>query len=1765
MMVDRRGGSWLHGVAACLLGIALLLTLAVAYVAATPSSAAAAASGATAGGGREKLPGHQGLVPPGATLVGPAPTTTSLPLTVTLKPRDPTALAAEVQAVSDRGSPEYQHFLTPAEFAQQYGPTPATIAQVRASLRQQGLTVGAPSATGLSLPVSGTVAQVQSAFSTAISKYRLSSGKTGYDNATAPEVDDTVAPQIEGILGLDTLSPPQPSTSVPEASQAVAHPATDLATPSLAPGQPNPTGSSCTVGTTSLSGAISATGAVEAPDLAQAYGLDPLYSSGDYGAGATIALLEMSGAGYSSSDISTFAGCYGIGLSPGQITQIAVGGGGATGAGTAEAELDIETALSLAPEADIEVYEGGVSDNLYDVFSKIINDDSAKIVSASWTNGCEAYVGQTFQNSENTLFQAAAAEGQSLFVASGDQGAQGCNINGEIDAGTGSKPVAQAVDPSTGTLYVANKSSNTLSVDSEGSTSNPSNFATAGSVSTGSASGPDAVALDTTAGKVFVANSNSTLTAVSTSTCNHTTTSGCGTPTQIASAGHLSSPTALAVNGSTLYVANSNGTVAVYSATMSATTFEATVTLPASAVPTALAVDSGSGGSVYVADGANARVAYFPAATCNASTFSGCSALPSTVTVGNDPVGLTVSGTSGDLYVANAGTGGGISVVGLSGKTVVKTIATTQPSNGTGLAQSIGLSPDGSEVLAVLSGLGFPGDVMATVNTTTNTISSTVSLETGTDAMGQLVSDGSRDYVWVTDETNSGDVIQNLNLAVSDPASQPDVTSVGGTSLGHGAKTLGPPPTEQAWNDALYYSEGAGGGGISTTFAMPAYQQALGEVTGSTGTPCANSGGDCREVPDVSADADPSSGYIIYDSVNGLGWNALGGTSGAAPLWASVLAVVASADGNTAGYGLLNPALYLLSQQSPGTYLNDVTSGTNDYNATAGGEFPAMTGYDMATGLGTPVASALAAGLTVVPLTVVVSGAQPFGGSPTFSATANYAGSGEAPFGVTLNTSGLTCSTVGTSTAISPSMTLGQYTLLASSCSGLALGGPDGTEYSVVYTSSANDFTVTRGPFDIAVSGSQMYGGTPTFLGTSSPTSGVTVSTSGLSCTQAGASTIAPTLPAGSYALVPTSCSGATLSGANASNYTVAYTSVAGDFAVTQAPLTVTASSSSMAYGTAPPTITPSYSGFVNGDNIPSLTTRATCSTTAVQSSSVASSPYASTCAGTVDPNYSFSYVAGSVAVTPVALTITASSPTLQYGTAPTITPNFSGFVIGDSASSLTTQPTCSTSATGSSAVAGSPYASSCSGAVDPNYTITYVGGAVTVTTAALTITASSESVPYGSTPTVSPQYSGLAGGDTPSSLTSPPTCTTGANSTSSVAGSPYSASCSGASDSNYTITYVSGNVTVTPLPIPVAVSGNQANGGAPSFAGAYGSPPANVTVSTSGLSCSQVNPSTTITGNLTSGSYTLAPTSCAGVVLGGANGSDYAVTYTSTTNDFTVTGGPVPPTPTPAPTPTHGYWLVGSDGGIFTFGSAQFHGSTGNITLQRPVVGISPTANKAGYWLVASDGGVFAFGNAGYYGSIPGAGLAPAGSGLPHSLNAPIVGMVPSSDGGGYFMVASDGGVFAFGDARFEGSCPGMGGCSGAAVAVVPDASGNGYWLITQTGSVYAFGNATFYGAPGNQGSPVTSAVRAADGGGYWVLLANGAVYAYGDAAGHGDPVGAVGGFNPASAIFSDAGGGGYWVASAAGAVFAYGDAPNDGSMVGNHLNGSIIAATGF
>jgi hypothetical protein len=122
------------------------------------------------------------------------------------------------------------------------------------------------------------------------------------------------------------------------------------------------------------------------------------------------------------------------------------------------------------------------------------------------------------------------------------------------------------------------------------------------------------------------------------------------------------------------------------------------------------------------------------------------------------------------------------------------------------------------------------------------------------------------------------------------------------------------------------------------------------------------------------------------------------------------------------------------------------------------------------------------------------------------------------------------------------------------------------------------------------------------------------------------------------------------------------------------------------------------------------------------------------------------------------------------------------------------------------------------------------------------------------------------------------------------------------------------------------------------------------------------------------------------------------------------------------------GYWLLAADGGVFTFGSAKFFGSTGNIHLNKPAVAMAPTADGRGYWFVASDGGVFAFGDAAYPGSAyqlsPNAPAGGSNSIAP--LNRPADGIVGTNDGGGYWMVAADGGVFTFGDAGFVGSLGG-------------------------------------------------------------------------------------------------------------------------------------------
>jgi hypothetical protein len=233
----------------------------------------------------------------------------------------------------------------------------------------------------------------------------------------------------------------------------------------------------------------------------------------------------------------------------------------------------------------------------------------------------------------------------------------------------------------------------------------------------------------------------------------------------------------------------------------------------------------------------------------------------------------------------------------------------------------------------------------------------------------------------------------------------------------------------------------------------------------------------------------------------------------------------------------------------------------------------------------------------------------------------------------------------------------------------------------------------------------------------------------------------------------------------------------------------------------------------------------------------------------------------------------------------------------------------------------------------------------------------------------------------------------------------------------------------------------------------------------------------------------------------------------------------------------TAAYWLVASDGGVFSFGGAGFYGSTGNIRLNKPVVGMAGTKDSGGYWLVASDGGVFAFGDAGYHGSTGGM-----------VLNKPVVGMAATPDGGGYWLVASDGGIFAFGDAGFYGSMgnqvlnqPVVG------MAATPD--GGGYWLVAADGGIFAFGDAGFYGSTGDVplNKPIVGMTADPDGHGYWFTASDGGVFAFG--APFFGSLGNVPQSRPIVAITASADGKGYWFTNDNGAVTAYGDATYWGS----------------
>jgi len=204
------------------------------------------------------------------------------------------------------------------------------------------------------------------------------------------------------------------------------------------------------------------------------------------------------------------------------------------------------------------------------------------------------------------------------------------------------------------------------------------------------------------------------------------------------------------------------------------------------------------------------------------------------------------------------------------------------------------------------------------------------------------------------------------------------------------------------------------------------------------------------------------------------------------------------------------------------------------------------------------------------------------------------------------------------------------------------------------------------------------------------------------------------------------------------------------------------------------------------------------------------------------------------------------------------------------------------------------------------------------------------------------------------------------------------------------------------------------------------------------------------------------------------------------------------------------------------------------------------------GYWMVASDGGIFNYGDARFVGS--------AGS---QALSKPIVGMTPTPSGNGYWLVASDGGVFNYGDATFIGSAASLN-LTKPIVAMAATPSGRGYWLVASDGGVFGFGDARFYGSTSRLtlSKPIVSIVPTPTGRGYWLVASDGGIFGFGDARFYGS-TGDIVLNQPIVAMASTRTGKGYWMVAADGGIFAFGDATYYGSTGNIRLNKPIVGIT--
>ena len=329
-------------------------------------------------------------------------------------PEREAAFESLVGQLTDRTSPDYHHWLTAREIGDRFGPAPPDIATVTSWLDTHGFSVNSVYPSRLVIDFSGDAGEVREAFHTEIHALEVQ-GRSHIANMSDPRIPASLARVVEGIVSLNDFH-----------GRSAAH------------GGPAWTVTNCGLGSADLSPNCYF---VTPPDLATIYDLNPLFSNQNTGTGETIAVAEDSDL-YSTSDWTRFRSLFGLwGYTNGSVTQVHPGNCGdpGTNGDDFEAILDAEYSSAAAPDAAIEVASCASSKTTWGLtiaVENLVNETSPPpVISASYI-WCEADAGKANDKAYYDAWQQAAAEGVSVFVSSGDEGAAACDY-GKTEASHG--------------------------------------------------------------------------------------------------------------------------------------------------------------------------------------------------------------------------------------------------------------------------------------------------------------------------------------------------------------------------------------------------------------------------------------------------------------------------------------------------------------------------------------------------------------------------------------------------------------------------------------------------------------------------------------------------------------------------------------------------------------------------------------------------------------------------------------------------------------------------------------------------------------------------------------------------------------------------------------------------------------------------------------------------------------------------------------------------------------------------------------------------------------------------------------------------------------------------------------------------------------------------------------------------------------------------------------------------------------------------------